>query len=147
MGLKCEDPAVHAHLGFLQDVISRMAAGSATAKSWCVTLVTAILVLAFDKDKPDAIYVGVLPILAFMLADAYYLFMEHNFRGMYDGFVSNLHGGTATSDHLFLLKPPAAGQHLVGKLLAEVPTISIGPFYGGLLLTLLGLRWLVSVLG
>jgi hypothetical protein len=44
--------AVRAHLEISQDVIQRMAANSSACKAWCVTLVSAILVLVANQGKP-----------------------------------------------------------------------------------------------
>jgi hypothetical protein len=40
-----ESPAVHSYLGILQNVIGRMAADSGSCKTWCITLVSAIIVV------------------------------------------------------------------------------------------------------
>jgi len=48
-----ESPSVQAHLGILQGVIERMASNSTSSKSWCITIVSAILVVVADKNKPD----------------------------------------------------------------------------------------------
>jgi len=47
-----ENPqVVQSHLTILQAVIQRMASNSASSKTWCVTLVSAILVIVADKGK------------------------------------------------------------------------------------------------
>lgn len=49
-----------AYVTMLQSVISRFAASSASCKQWCFTLVTAVVALALDKGKSEAILVGFL---------------------------------------------------------------------------------------
>ena len=50
-GENCQ--AVQAHLGIVQSVIQRMSANSASCKTWCITLVSAILVVVANKDEPQ----------------------------------------------------------------------------------------------
>src|SRR6185436_5494770 len=63
----------------IQSVISRMASNSASCKTWCVTLVTALFALAIDKNKPAAILIGLFPLALFCFLDAYYLSLERDF--------------------------------------------------------------------
>jgi len=53
--------AVQAHLGITQSVIQRMAANSASCKTWCITLVSAILVIVADKGKPQYAFIALIP--------------------------------------------------------------------------------------
>ena len=57
-------PAIQGHLHTIQTVIQRMASNSTSCKAWCVTLVSAMLVLIADKEKPDYVWISVVPILA-----------------------------------------------------------------------------------
>src|SRR5438093_12622802 len=43
--------AVHAHLGIMQSVIQRMASNSSSCMSWCIALVSDVLVLVADHGK------------------------------------------------------------------------------------------------
>lgn len=83
-------PAVHLHLKMLQDVISRMAANSASAKTWCITLVSAILVLTIEKNNLIPFYFYLFPIVLFYILDVYYLAYERAFREEYNQFVNGL---------------------------------------------------------
>lgn len=47
-----ESGAVQSYLGILQRVINRMAANSSACKTWCIALVSAIVVITADKGKP-----------------------------------------------------------------------------------------------
>ncbi len=63
--------AVQAHLSITQAVIQRMAANSASCKAWCITLVSAILVIVADKGKPHYALIAVIPNVLFLVLDAY----------------------------------------------------------------------------
>ncbi len=47
-----ESPSVQSYLNILQSIISRMAANSSGCKTWCITLVSAIIPIIADKGKP-----------------------------------------------------------------------------------------------
>jgi hypothetical protein len=74
---ECE--AVRAYLPMIQSVITRLAENSASCKTWCVTLVSALTVLAIDKGKPNAILVAFIPAGVLFFLDAYYLSLERDF--------------------------------------------------------------------
>lgn len=48
-----ESSAVQSYLGILQNIISRMANNSSNCKTWCITIVSAILVVIVDKKQPS----------------------------------------------------------------------------------------------
>ena len=98
-------PSVQTHLGILQGVIERMAANSSSAKSWCITIVSAILVVVADKNNPDFAFLALIPTFLFLTLDVYYLAMEKGFRNSYNGFVKKVHDGSLTPDDLFSVKP------------------------------------------
>lgn len=72
------------HLELIQDVIKRMANNSFMLKSWAVTLIAGIFVLA-DKDA-ESLYFGIafIPVIAFWFLDAYYLLQEGLYRMLYE---------------------------------------------------------------
>lgn len=72
------------HLEMIQGVISRMANNSFMLKGWAVTLVAGIFVLA-GKDT-DKLYflVAYIPVIVFWALDAYYLWQERLYRGLYE---------------------------------------------------------------
>jgi hypothetical protein len=82
-----------------------MAANSASCKTWCITIVAAILVVVADKEKPQLAWVAVLPILLFAALDIYYLAMEKGFRNSYKCFVEKLHSNTLTPCDLYAICP------------------------------------------
>ena len=82
-----ESPAVRTHLEIVQGVIQRMAENSRSCKVWCVTLVSAILVLVARTGKAEHAMIAVAPTVLFLVLDAYYLSLEGAFRKSYDAFV------------------------------------------------------------
>lgn len=77
------------HLELIQQTINRMANNSFLIKSWTVTLVAALFVLAAkDSDYRFAI-IALFPIFVFWGLDAYYLRQERLFRKLYDHIRSN----------------------------------------------------------
>lgn len=91
LNLTDDSTSVQSHLTILQNVIQRMASNSTACKTWCITLVSAVLVIVADKGKPDYAFISFLPIIVFAFLDAYYLTLERSFRVRYDDFVNKLH--------------------------------------------------------
>lgn len=71
---------VEGHLKLTQDVISRMASNSALTKTWCATLVAAIMVLVARIEVPIYLWVAVVPIVLLCFVDTRYLAQEKVFR-------------------------------------------------------------------
>jgi len=119
-------PSIQTHLGMLQGVIERMASNSNFAKAWCITIVSAILVVVADKDKPDYALLALLPTILFMALDAYYLGMEKGFRNSYNDFIKKLHEGNLTLDDLFCVSPRGGSSKLQGE---AFKSFSVWGFY------------------
>ena len=68
-------------LNVLQAIISRMATNSSNCKLWCVTLLSAILVLFLSSDINLGInkIVVLIPVIPFVFLDAFYLGLERHF--------------------------------------------------------------------
>ncbi len=98
-------PSVQTHLGILQAVIQRMATNSSSSKAWCITIVSAILVIVADKGKPEFAWIAVIPTFLFMCLDIYYLALEKGFRESYNSFVKKLHEGGITPEDLYSVLP------------------------------------------
>ena len=139
MPINAESSAVQAHLTILQGVIQRMAENSRSCKVWCVTLVSAILVLVARTGEPRHALLALAPALLFLLLDAYYLALERAFRNSYNAFVAKLHTGDLAADDLYGVKPTGMG---VGHVWACLRSFSILPFYAVLTATIV-LAWQV----
>lgn len=122
-------PSVQTHLGILQGVIERMAANSTSAKTWCITIVSAILVVVADKGKSDYAFLALLPTILFIALDAYYLGMEKGFRRAYNQFVIKLHKGKISPNDLFSVQPVGGTSRLQWEALKS---FSVWGFYIGL---------------
>ena len=74
-----ESPAVQAHLTIVQGVIQRMAENSRSCKVWCITLVSAVLVLVAQTKEPQYALIALVPAFLFLVLDTYYLALERAF--------------------------------------------------------------------
>jgi len=119
-------PWVTAHLATMQSVVSRMAGNSAASKAWCVTLVSAVLVLVADKGKPEVAWVAAIPAALFLFLDTYYLSLEKGFRNSYEAFVKKLHDGTLEKKDAFRISPEGCWCRNVWWALKSA---SVLPFY------------------
>jgi hypothetical protein len=132
--------AVQSHLAIMQSVIQRMAANSTSAKTWCITLVSAILVIVADKQRPQYIWLSLVPAMLFFGLDAYYLALERGFRCSYNAFIKKLHSNTLKVDDLFVVEPKGA---LAAHLVSAFRSLSIWPFYGMMFLVIVTTSMLV----
>jgi hypothetical protein len=132
-----DSPAVQAHLGIIQAVIQRMASNSASCKAWCITLVSAILVIVADKGKPRHAVIAAVPTILFFVLDSYYLSLEKRFRDSYNSFIDKLHRGRVTASDLYAVTPHGPP---FSAFVAAVLSFSIWPFY----LALAGMIWLAK---
>lgn len=97
--------SIQTHLSIIQNVIQRMAANSSSSKAWCIALVSAILVIVADKDRPEMALIALLPITVFAALDIYYLALEKAFRNAYNQFISRLHQGNLEEENLYSVEP------------------------------------------
>lgn len=129
-----ESSTVQSYLGFLQNIITRMANNSSNCKAWSITIVSTILVVIVDKKQPSYIWISIVPIILFFILDSYYLAQERGFRDVYKKFVQKLHSNRATNQDLFVIKG-LTGWKLYKNIFASAFSISIIPFYGILTFT------------
>ncbi|MBM7070579.1 hypothetical protein JQC92_00780 [Shewanella sp. 202IG2-18] len=119
-------PSIQTHLGILQNVIQRMAVNSSSSKAWCVTLVSAVLVIVADKGKPEYAYIAMLPTIVFAALDAYYLALEKAFRNSYNDFISKLHSKVLTETDLYSVAPKGNLSYLQWE---SLKSFSVWGFY------------------
>ena len=124
-----DSEAVIAHLKIMQGVISRMARNSAISKTWCVTLVAAIMILVARTGTPAFALIAFLPVVLFMFLDTYYLGLEKAFRRSYDSFVAKLHESELVAYDLYVIKQ--ARLDMADKF-SVVKSYSVWPFYSAL---------------
>lgn len=133
-----ESPAVQTHLEIMQGVIQRMAENSRSCKVWCVTLVSAILVLVARTGNAEHAMIALAPTVLFLVLDAYYLSLEGAFRASYDAFVAKIHCGQASTSDLYAVSP--SGSITRGLFEAMFRSFSVLPFYVVVTATIL-LAW------
>jgi hypothetical protein len=140
--IKHESDAVQTYIATLQGIINRMASNSAAVKTWCITLTSAVIVLAADSALDTAVWVAAFPLVACLLLDCYYLGLERAFRRRYNSFIARLGAGKARSEELFVV---SAENHSVPRsTLGALFSPSIWPFYGLLVAMLFAIdRWLM----
>jgi len=135
-----DSPSVQSYLTILQSVISRMATNSSSCKTWCVSLVSAIIVIVADKGKPNYVWISVVPVVLFLLLDSYYLALERQFRTVYNDFIRKLHFGSATVDDVFYVAPRTGTGATTVNILKAGGSIAVWPFYVLLAVMLLVVR-------
>jgi uncharacterized membrane protein YqaE (UPF0057 family) len=72
------------HMEMIQNVISRMAGNSFLLKGWSVVLVSALFALAAKDANIALVLLAYFPAIIFFILDAYFLWQERLFRGLYD---------------------------------------------------------------
>lgn len=77
-----------AHLSMIQGIIARVSGFSANAKNFCITVLAALVAVAFQKPVPELVWAGIAVPLLFALLDAYYLAQEKRFRDLYEATAS-----------------------------------------------------------
>ena len=139
--LNAELSAVQCHLTILQGVITRMAENSRSCKVWCVTLVSATLVLVARTGEPLHALLALTPTFLFFLLDAYYMAQERAFRNSYAGFIQKLHDGKATLLDLYWVDQIDMGPRLVWRHLWHVPVWLFYLLVGGTVIA----AWLLII--
>lgn len=133
-------PSVQTHLGIMQGVIVRMSTNSSQCKAWCITIVSAVLVIVADKGKPNFAWIALFPSLLFLTLDAYYLTLEKAFRESYKHFIIKLHNGTLKPEDLYSIAP-AGNMHK--HRMEALKSFSIWGFYLGLIVLVALARYFV----
>lgn len=135
-----ESIAVQAHLQIVQSVVQRMAGNSTSCKAWCITIVSAILVLIADKGKPELAWLALFPSILFLALDAYYLAIEKAFRASYNAFVKKLHCGRIYVEDVYSVLPKGEmSRHQIEAL----KSFSVWGFYCGLIVLVILAKKLV----
>src|ERR1700744_3335243 len=88
--LEPENAATLAHINLLQGIITRLAGNSAACKTWCLTLVTAILSLAGTMKNPALAEIALIPVIVFGFIDTMYLAQESAYRDLYASIVEKI---------------------------------------------------------
>ena len=124
--LNHDSPAVQKHVEITQGVITRMAENSRSCKVWCVTLVSAVLVLVARTEKPEYALIALIPVVLFLILDTYYLALESAYRESYNAFVRKLNGDGPPPADLYRVAPSGSVPRYFA---ASLKSFSIWPFY------------------
>ncbi|HEV2904140.1 MAG TPA: hypothetical protein VGW32_03785 [Pyrinomonadaceae bacterium] len=124
-----DNPATTAHMTMLQSIISRLANNSAACKTWCLTLVGALVSLAGATKVPGIITFTLIPITIFGFLDTMYLAQEKAYRALFNDVVGQIRAGTYCLTDTFEAKA-ALKLNYVGQALKSW---SIWPVYLGLI--------------
>jgi hypothetical protein len=92
----------------IQGVISRMSGFSASAKNFAVTVLVALVALAFDKGA-SLFWTGVGALVTFLAMDFYYHLLEVRFRELYR---STANSPLDLPSNMLLDAPKATGAHM-----------------------------------
>ncbi len=122
-----ESSAVQAYLTIMQGIIQRMAENSRSCKTWCITIVSAVLVLVARIEEPNYMLTALVPTILFLFLDTYYLSLERGFRASYKAFVEKLH--TADEDISSDLYVVGTTGSRLSHFLSSLLSFSIWPFY------------------
>jgi hypothetical protein len=89
-----DSPAVTAHITLLQGIINRLANNSVSCKTWCLTLVGALLSLAGATRAPAIVAFALVPVVVFGFLDTMYLAQERAYRTLYTTVVNAIRDGS-----------------------------------------------------
>ena len=137
-----ESPAALHHLNTLQMIVNRMAANSASCKTWCVTLVFAASLLFTNTRESSLILIGFLPVFLFCIFDSYYLGLERLFQDDYKAFAEKLRSEEIQPQQLFEIDA-AANTDQRSAMFRAMRSFSIWPFYSLLIMVLITLYGLI----
>lgn len=126
--LPVDNAAVLAHVALLQSIITRLANNSAACKTWCLTLVAALLGLAGATHVATIIGFSLIPVIIFGIIDTMYLATEKAYRDLYEAVIGRIRSGKYNLHEVFEARAPVTISCFVWALLSW----SIAPVYLGL---------------
>jgi len=129
--LSPESSSAQLHLQILQSGVQRMATNSSSCKTWCITLVSGILILVADKSRPELAWLALIPTVLFLALDAYYLALEKAFRSSYDIAVEKLHNDQLFPQDLYPISPQG---NICRHQVDAIKSFSIWGFYVALII-------------
>lgn len=125
------------YLGFIQSTITRMGQNSFQAKSWGITIVSAILAFMLSQDdhslKEMCIYISIAVTILFCMLDVYYLYLERGYRSLYN-IAAKLKPNVSVSD--YDMQIPKSERGFISFFKAFI-SLSTGAFYGAVIIGLI----------
>lgn len=124
------------YIDILQSCITRMANNSEKCKTWCITIVAALIVLSLNGEQGGCRYLIFIPIVSLWFLDAFYLYLEREFRSIYNKYLE-LYDGENIPDSTYKIDASGFAKCRWCKIFQQARSISIFPFYGFLTIALL----------
>jgi len=131
------------HLEFIQNNITRMGQNSFQAKTWGISVVSALLAFMLSQQdaqvKQSCIIISIIATVLFCLLDVYYLYLERGYRALY-----NATAGLTSGERIakYDMRIPKKERGFV-KYLGAFISFSTGLFYGAMLTGLIILICLI----
>jgi hypothetical protein len=125
-----DNPAVMAHLNLLQGIISRLANNSTSCKTWCLTLIGALVSLAGATHVPGIITFALVPVVIFGFMDTMYLAQENAYRDLYSNVVGRIRHGSYGLNDVYETSAPLG----FCRVCSAFASWSVFPIYLGLLM-------------
>ena len=139
-----DNSSINDHLKIVQEIISRMSRNSSACKTWCITIVAAILVILSDNISSNHVFISAVPIFLFCYLDAYYLDLERRFRTEYNYFVKKLHEGSLDNSEIFNIGLSNRPVHQnIYAFIKSIGSPSVWPFYSILIISIVLIKILV----
>jgi hypothetical protein len=124
-----DNSAVTSHITMLQGIVNRLAGASASCKTWCITLVAALVSLAGSTRTPAIVTVALVPVVVFAFLDTMYLSQERAYRQLYATIIAKVRDGSYARTDAFEATAPLS----FGGFLGAFCSWSVFPVYLGLI--------------
>ena len=134
---------VEKHLEFLQNNITRMGQNSFQAKTWGISVVSALLAFMLSQQdqklKQSCIIICIIATVLFCVLDVYYLYLERGYRSLYNAAAGLIPGQIIAK---YDMKIPKKNRGFI-KYLGAFISFSTGLFYGAIIAGLIILIYLM----
>lgn len=131
--------SLHHQMSLYQELIKRMTENSRNAKTWCISIVSALLVFS-SKTLALPWFVLVLPILPLMYLDMYYLALETFYREQYNLLKQKYKEGKIDLFNVYDMESPEDKL----EIFYQIRSKSVWPFYGLLLLVAVAIGYFLA---
>jgi hypothetical protein len=126
------DAATTAHISLLQGIIDRLANNSASCKTWCLSMVAALLSLAGAVHAPVLVTIALVPVAVFGFIDTMYLAHEAAYRDLYGRMVAKIRSGEYRLADAFEADAWTSYGNFFWFVFRAIGSWSIWPVYLGL---------------
>lgn len=134
ISFELSEQAIIAHLGFLQNIISRMNSNCTQCKIACVTLTGALLTVLSTVDIKNSVsllFTLIFIQILFCYFDSRYLATEHYYRNQYDELVNEWKEKKLSVQKVFCIMQPEISLKLIW---GSFVTWSVCPLYTGIII-------------